>query len=110
MIRQVFLNLLSNALKFTRTRKTAIIQINGKEEKKQNIYSVKDNGVGFDMNYIDKLFDVFKRLHSTREFEGSGVGLAISKRIIQKHGGKIWAEGKINKGATFFFSIPKIKR
>ncbi|MFW6131835.1 MAG: ATP-binding protein [Candidatus Aminicenantaceae bacterium] len=107
MIRQVFLNLLANALKFTRTRKTAIIQIKGQEGKEQNTYSVKDNGVGFDMNHINKLFDVFKRLHSTREFEGSGLGLAISQRIIQKHGGKIWAEGKRNKGATFYFSIPK---
>ena len=106
MIRQVFVNLLSNAMKFTRSAGTAVIQIDGRVEKNENLYSVRDNGAGFDMEHYDKLFDVFQRLHPAEEFEGTGVGLAMVQRIIQRHGGRVWAEGEVNKGATFYFTLP----
>jgi PAS domain S-box-containing protein len=106
MIRQVFVNLLSNAIKFTRTKRTAVLEIGSQSEENFNIYYVKDNGVGFDMQFVNKLFGVFQRLHSTREFEGTGVGLAILQRIINKHGGRVWAEGKKGEGATFYFTLP----
>ena len=106
MIHQIFTNLLSNAIKFTEPKETAVIEVGSKEEKEENIYYVKDNGVGFDMKYVDKLFGVFQRLHSTEEFEGTGVGLALIKRIVDKHGGRVWAEGKVNEGATFYFTLP----
>lgn len=104
MIRQVLANLISNAIKFTRPKKKALIEFGYSE--KTNAYYVKDNGVGFNMAYADKLFGVFQRLHSETEFEGTGVGLALVHRIITRHGGKIWAESKVNKGATFFFTLP----
>lgn len=110
MIRQVFVNLLSNAIKFTRPKETAVIEIGGYVEKNENIYYIKDNGVGFDMQYIDKLFGIFQRLHSVEEFEGTGVGLAIVQRIIRRHGGRVWAEGKVNGGATFYFTLPRETR
>jgi signal transduction histidine kinase len=106
MISQVFINLLSNAVKFTSVCEKAAIEIGGLRENNRNIYYIKDNGIGFDMQYYDKLFKVFQRLHSHEDIEGNGIGLAIVKRIINRHGGDIWAESEIGQGATFFFSLP----
>lgn len=105
MMRQVFVNLLSNALKFTRLRDVAIIEVGYCQEEKEGFYYIKDNGVGFDMRYVDKLFGIFQRLHTTEEFEGTGVGLALVKRIVNRHGGRIWAEGVVNQGACFYFTL-----
>ena len=107
MIHQVFFNLMSNAVKFTRTREKAVIEVSGWGEEGENIYYVRDNGVGFDMQYAGKLFGAFQRMHVEREFEGTGIGLAVIQRIIHRHGGRVWAEGKVNEGATFYFAIPK---
>jgi PAS domain S-box-containing protein len=106
MIREVMLNLLSNAVKFTRKRDVGIIEVGGFEGDGENTYYVKDNGVGFDIQYKEKLFGVFQRLHSADEYEGTGIGLAIVQRIINRHGGKAWAEGEVDKGATFYFTLP----
>jgi PAS domain S-box-containing protein len=106
LIRQVLVNLFSNAIKFTQPRDEAKIEFGGRIEGHDNIYYIKDNGVGFDMQYLDKLFGVFQRLHRHDEFEGTGVGLAIVQRIIHMHDGKIWAESKPNEGAIFYFSLP----
>jgi len=106
MMRQVFVNLLSNAIKFSRSRETVRIKVGGSIKGNEAIYSVKDNGVGFDMQYVDKLFGVFQRLHSVDEFEGTGIGLAIVKRIITCRDGRVWAEGKVNEGATIYFALP----
>ena len=106
-MRQVFVNLLSNAIKFTRHRETPVIQFGGQSGAEQNTYSVRDNGAGFDPKYSSKLFGVFQRLHRADEFEGTGVGLALVQRIINRHGGHIWAEAKLNEGATFYFTLPK---
>jgi len=105
LVRQVIVNLLSNASKFTRPMKSPVIEIGNIIQKNKTVYYVKDNGVGFSMKYVNKIFDVFQRLHSTKEFEGTGVGLAIVQRIINRHGGKVWAEAEINNGATFYFSL-----
>jgi len=106
MIRQVWVNLISNAIKYSGKTEKAIISIQSSTEENTTTYSVMDNGVGFNMKYYNKLFGVFQRLHKVSEFEGTGVGLAIVHRIVSKHDGKIWAEGKINEGAAFHFSLP----
>lgn len=109
LLRQVMMNFISNAIKFTRPRKQAKIEIgNIKRQDSETIVYIKDNGVGFDMHYIDKLFGVFQRLHHADEFEGTGIGLANVKRIIELHGGNVWAEAVVNSGATFYFSLPKV--
>ncbi|MBI2957554.1 MAG: PAS domain S-box protein [Chloroflexi bacterium] len=107
MVRQAVVNLVSNAVKFTRPREKAHIEIGARVESGENTYYIKDNGVGFDMEYYGKLFGVFQRLHREEEFEGTGVGLAIVQRIIQRHGGRVWAESKPDAGATFSFALPR---
>jgi PAS domain S-box-containing protein len=107
MIRQVLVNLLSNAIKFTGPMEVAVIEAGAEEEENHHIYFVKDNGVGFEMKYADKLFGVFQRLHSDDEFAGTGVGLAFVQRIVQRHGGRVWAEGKVGEGATVYFTLPR---
>ncbi len=106
MIRQVWTNLLSNAIKYSSKQEVINIAVSCKTETGKIIYCVKDNGVGFDMNYVSKLFGVFQRLHCDQEFEGNGVGLAIVKRIVERHGGEVWAEGILGQGASFYFSLP----
>jgi signal transduction histidine kinase len=107
MVRQIWVNLVSNALKYSRKKTDAKIEIGNQHLDGEVIYYIKDNGVGFDMEYVDKLFGVFQRLHRKEDFEGTGVGLAIVKRIVDRHGGKIWAEAALNKGANFYFTLPQ---
>jgi signal transduction histidine kinase len=107
LLRQVWMNLLSNAAKYSGGNAHPVVEVVGEETDRDIVYRVKDNGAGFDMKYYDKLFGVFQRLHSAAEFPGTGVGLAIVQRIIIRHGGQVWAEGKVGNGATFFFSLPK---
>jgi two-component system, sensor histidine kinase and response regulator len=106
LLKQVVVNILSNAYKFTADREAARIRIGSEAREGMNAYFVEDNGAGFDMNYASKLFGVFQRLHSQRDFKGSGVGLSIVRRIIERHGGEVWAEGRPGEGATFHFSVP----
>ncbi|MCW3110476.1 MAG: hypothetical protein JWQ09_4982, partial [Segetibacter sp.] len=106
MLKQVFMNLISNAFKYTGKKEVAVIEIGSYLENNTRTYYVKDNGAGFDMRYYDKLFGVFQRLHSSNEFDGTGVGLAIIQKIITKHQGKAWAEGKVDEGACFYISLP----
>jgi two-component system sensor histidine kinase/response regulator len=106
LLRHVFANLLSNAIKFTRGRDPAAIDVASEQHDGEMVFIVQDNGVGFDMQYADKLFGAFQRLHSQQQFEGIGVGLALVKRIVRRHGGRIWAEADVDKGATFRFTLP----
>ncbi|MGZ4856736.1 MAG: sensor histidine kinase [Methanobacteriaceae archaeon] len=108
LLSQVFQNLIGNAIKFTRNKNPAVIEVGAKgdEDDKENVYYVRDNGAGFDMKYINKLFGLFQRLHSPEEFEGTGVGLSIVQRIIKRHGGRVWGEGKVDEGATIYFTLP----
>jgi two-component system sensor kinase len=106
LMRQVLVHLLGNAIKFTRSRSSARIEVGAMGGEKEVVYYVRDNGAGFDAQYAGKLFGVFQHLHGVAEFEGPGVGLAIVKRIVARHGGRVWAEGKVNEGATFYFALP----
>jgi light-regulated signal transduction histidine kinase (bacteriophytochrome) len=105
LIRQVFVNLLSNAIKYASKRSHAVIEVGWILQNEKRTIFVRDNGAGFEMQHAGKLFGVFQRLHKARDFEGTGVGLAIVQRIIRKHGGSIWAEAKLDQGATFFFTL-----
>ena len=107
LIRQVWTNLLSNAVKFSSKRERGVIEVGSRSEEGENIYWVRDNGAGFDMEYAQELFGVFRRLHHEREFQGTGVGLAIVQRVIRRHGGRVWAEAEVDRGATFYFSLSR---
>jgi signal transduction histidine kinase len=107
LLKQAWINLLANALKFSAKRERPLIEVSGEVNGAQYVYCVKDNGAGFDMRYHEKLFNVFQRLHREDEFDGTGVGLAIVQRVIARHGGRVWAEGAVDAGAAFYFSLPK---
>ena len=110
LVRQVWLNLIGNAIKFTSRKPNRIVEIGNKTENEENIYYVKDNGEGFEMTHSGNLFAVFKRLPTAKNFEGTGVGLAIVHRIVNRLNGRIWAEGKLGEGATFYFALPAVTR
>jgi two-component system, chemotaxis family, sensor kinase Cph1 len=103
-------NLISNAIKFTSGQDKAIIEVTGTEDGDRKIYMVRDNGVGFDMEYVDRLFGVFKRLYADAEFEGNGIGLANVHRIVHRHCGRVWAEGEVGVEAALFFTLPNAQR
>lgn len=107
MLKQVWINIISNAYKYSKKNPQQLIEIGSELNNGDIVYHVKDNGVGFDMKYYSKLFGIFQRLHGEVEFEGTGIGLAIVQRIVDRHGGRVWAEAKVNEGATFYFSLPK---
>jgi len=107
MLKQVVVNLLANAVKFSGRAAQPVVEVGTESGGPEAVYYVKDNGVGFDMAYADKLFGVFQRLHDVDEFEGTGVGLAIVERIVRRHGGRVWAEGQVGAGATLRFSLPR---
>jgi light-regulated signal transduction histidine kinase (bacteriophytochrome) len=110
LLQAVLENLLNNAWKFTSKREQAEIEFGSKLENDETIYFIRDNGAGFDMAYVNKLFGAFQRLHAMTEFSGTGIGLATVQRIINRHGGRIWAEGAVDQGATFFFTLPALER
>jgi light-regulated signal transduction histidine kinase (bacteriophytochrome) len=107
LIRQVFSNLIGNALKYSSKKEIPLIQISASEGELETTIKIADNGAGFNMDYYDKLFGVFQRLHSDKEFQGTGVGLALTQKIITKHGGRIWANSEQHVGSVFFFTLPK---
>jgi PAS domain S-box-containing protein len=104
LLKQVFMNIIDNAFKYTRLRDDAVVEIDSRRMGDEQVFIVRDNGVGFDMQYADKLFDVFQRLHRAEDFAGTGVGMAIVQRIVQRHGGRVWAEAAVDRGATFYFT------
>lgn len=106
LLQQVWVNLVSNALKYSGKKDKPVVEIDSEQSKDEIIYRIKDNGVGFSMDYANKLFKVFQRLHSSEQFEGTGIGLATVHRIIDRHGGRVWTESKPDEGATFFFTLP----
>jgi hypothetical protein len=106
LLRQVWVNLVANALKFTRRREHAVIEIAGEARAEHKLYSIRDNGAGFDPRRAERLFGIFQRLHAAKDFEGTGVGLSIARRIVERHGGSIWAEGEPDRGAAFHFTLP----
>jgi light-regulated signal transduction histidine kinase (bacteriophytochrome) len=106
LLRQVIVNLLGNAIKFSSRKEQATVSLTSEIKEDMVVYCISDNGAGFDMKYAGKLFGAFQRLHSVKEFEGTGIGLAIVQRIIHRHGGKVWAQAEIDKGASFYFSLP----
>jgi PAS domain S-box-containing protein len=109
LLKQVWINLISNALKYSRKRDPAIVEISCARQNDENVYCIRDNGAGFDMRYADKLFGVFQRLHRAEDYEGTGVGLAIVQRVIHRHGGRVWAEAAVDRGATFYFTLGEQK-